>query len=429
MRFFFTVISALILIVSCSPISQKALTKKINVTENKFQDHMGFVLYDPVKQKTIFEHNSARYFTPASNTKIFTLFASLNILGDSIPALRYNETGDSTIIMGTGDPSFLYPNVFDSRRVYDFLNSRPGNLYYTSPGFFTSHFGPGWSWEDYEYSFSSERSPFPMYGNCFEVQKHNDNVHVKPSYFQSFLRTSNDTLKKANVVRSHSSNATTYFPGPSVESKWIKPFMTDSALVVRLLSDTLHRSVKSIVRPSLALDKTVYSIPSDSLYKVMMQESDNFIAEQLLILCATILGDSIKPEVPIEYVTKNFLHDLPDKPVWIDGSGLSRYNLFTPRSIVKVWEKLYKMIPRERLFKIVAIGGMAGTLKNSYKAEQPYIFGKTGTLSNVHCLSGYLVTKKGETLIFSFMNTNFTNPTREVRNSMEEILLLIRDNY
>lgn len=429
MRFFFTVISALILIVSCSPISQKALTKKINVTENKFQDHMGFVLYDPVKQKTIFEHNSARYFTPASNTKIFTLFASLNILGDSIPALRYNETGDSTIIMGTGDPSFLYPNVFDSRRVYDFLNSRQGNLYYTSPGFFTSHFGPGWSWEDYEYSFSSERSPFPMYGNCFEVQKYNDLVQVKPSYFQSFLRTSNDTLKKANAVRSHSSNATTYFPGPSVESKWIKPFMSDSALVVRLLSDTLHRPVKSIVRPSLALDKTVYSIPSDSLYKVMMQESDNFIAEQLLILCATILGDSIKPEVPIEYVTKNFLHDLPDKPVWIDGSGLSRYNLFTPRSIVKVWEKLYKMVPRERLFKIVAIGGVAGTLKNSYKAEQPYIFGKTGTLSNVHCLSGYLVTKKGETLIFSFMNTNFTNPTREVRNSMEEILLLIRDNY
>jgi D-alanyl-D-alanine carboxypeptidase/D-alanyl-D-alanine-endopeptidase (penicillin-binding protein 4) len=161
----------------------------------------------------------------------------------------------------------------------------------------------------------------------------------------------------------------------------------------------------------------------------MMQASDNFIAEQLLLVCANILGDSIMPEIPIEYVKKNFLYDLPDNPIWIDGSGLSRYNLFTPRSIVKLWEKIYQIVPRERLFNIVAVGGESGTIKNLYKGDQPYIFGKTGTLSNVHCLSGYLVTKKGETLIFSFMNTNFTVPTREIRTRMEEFLVLIRDNY
>jgi D-alanyl-D-alanine carboxypeptidase/D-alanyl-D-alanine-endopeptidase (penicillin-binding protein 4) len=237
-----------------------------------------------------------------------------------------------------------------------------------------------------------------------------------------------DTLAEAELSRSPFSNAITYFPGKDTTSRWTRPFITDPSVITNLLSDTLKRDVSIISNYAATPTKTIYSVPSDSLYKEMMQESDNFIAEQLLLICSDIIGDSLKPEITIEYVTKNFLHDLPDRPIWKDGSGLSRYNLFTPRSIVRVWEKMYHMVPRSRLFSLVAIGGVAGTIKNSYRAEKPFIYGKTGSLSNVHCLSGYLVTKKGRTLIFSFMNTNFTAPTRVIRNRMEEILVLIRDH-
>lgn len=426
-RLFLVFILLQILFASCSPVSKTSLNRKFLDTESQFQDHTGFVLYDPQKKKTLYEHNSDRYFTPASNTKIFTLFASLNIIGDSIPAVRYQQKGDSIIFWGTGDPSFLYRNVFDNGRVYHFLRTVPGNLYYASPKYFTTHFGPGWSWEDYDFTFSSERSPFPLYGNTFQIKKTNDDLKITPPYFKSFISIE-DSLQKAKAVRSPYTNYTSYFPGKDTVTSWTKPFMIDSSLVVKLLSDTLGRAVKSFSQQANGPFTTVYSIPSDSLYKVMMQESDNFIAEQLLLICAGIIGDSLKPEIAINYVTKNYFKDLPDQPLWKDGSGLSRYNLFTPRSIVKVWEKMYESIPRERLFKIVAIGGQAGTIRNSYKANTPYIFGKTGSLSNVHCLSGYLITKKGKTLIFSFMNTNFTTPTREIRNRMEEILVLIRDN-
>jgi D-alanyl-D-alanine carboxypeptidase/D-alanyl-D-alanine-endopeptidase (penicillin-binding protein 4) len=175
--------------------------------------------------------------------------------------------------------------------------------------------------------------------------------------------------------------------------------------------------------------RTLYSIPSDSLYAVMMKESDNFIAEQLLLLCSGVISDTLQPEIAIQYSLKFLLHDMIDKPVWVDGSGLSRYNLFTPRSIVQLWRKIYQLVPQERLFQLLAVGGQSGTIKRWYKADRPYIYGKTGSLSNNHSLSGYLVTKKGKILIFSFMNSNFTAPGAEIRNNMQTILTSIYERY
>jgi D-alanyl-D-alanine carboxypeptidase/D-alanyl-D-alanine-endopeptidase (penicillin-binding protein 4) len=161
----------------------------------------------------------------------------------------------------------------------------------------------------------------------------------------------------------------------------------------------------------------------------MMQDSDNFIAEQLLLMCASLLSDSLSTDIAIEHVKKNLLADLVDEPNWVDGSGLSRYNLFTPRSIVQLWEKILYMVPRERLFALLAVGGKSGTIRNWYAKEEPFIYGKTGSLSNQHCVSGYLLTRKGKTLIFSFMNGNFTAPGNEIRRNMQAILNVIYDNY
>ena len=112
----------------------------------------------------------------------------------------------------------------------------------------------------------------------------------------------------------------------------------------------------------------------------------------------------------------------------MDGSGLSRYNLFTPRSVVQLLEKIYAEVPQERLFELLPAGGESGTIKNLYKADTPYVFGKTGTLENNHSLSGFLKTKSGKVLIFSFMNSNYTVPSSEIKAEMEKILLNLRDN-
>ena len=80
------------------------------------------------------------------------------------------------------------------------------------------------------------------------------------------------------------------------------PFKVDPSLSANLLSDTLKRTVQWIEKAGSTNARIVYSIPADSLYKEMMQESDNFIAEQLLLICSGILSDTLQPEIAIEYV-------------------------------------------------------------------------------------------------------------------------------
>ncbi|HEY0608539.1 MAG TPA: D-alanyl-D-alanine carboxypeptidase, partial [Chitinophaga sp.] len=74
------------------------------------QAHVGVCIYDPEKQTYWYEYQDDRYFTPASNTKIFTLYTGLQMLGDSLPAMKYLETDSVLYIKGTGDPSFLHPD-------------------------------------------------------------------------------------------------------------------------------------------------------------------------------------------------------------------------------------------------------------------------------------------------------------------------------
>ncbi len=408
--------------------SSARIVKEIKETENQLHEHVGFYLYDLASKKVKVDYNGAKYFIPASNTKIFTLFTSLKLLGDSISSLKYVTRGDSLILQGMGDPSFFYKNVFDNGKTFNFLKQHQGKLFFSSSNFQTERLGPGWAWDDYNDDYSAERSSFPVYGNTISIRKYLEEVMVfRPALFEADFLKSDEIHPREEIIRDITSNRLTYFKGKRRSNEWTIPFYTSDSLTTTLLSDTLHKEVKRISWTKFDSSKILKTVPVDSLYSVMMKESDNFIAEQLLLQCAAVVSDTLKSEIAIRYSTKNFLTDLPDKPKWVDGSGLSRYNLFTPRSIVFILNKIYEIVPQDRLFKILAVGGGKGTLKNYFKSDMPYVFGKTGALGSVYSVSGFLITRKGKIFVFSFMSNNFISPSSEVRKRMEKMINRIRE--
>jgi D-alanyl-D-alanine carboxypeptidase/D-alanyl-D-alanine-endopeptidase (penicillin-binding protein 4) len=159
-----------------------------------------------------------------------------------------------------------------------------------------------------------------------------------------------------------------------------------------------------------------------------MHQSDNFIAEQLLLLCAGQKTGILKQDTLIRWAKDSIFSFLPQKIRWVDGSGLSRYNLNTPQNNVAILFRLWQMQPQKRLFSLFPEGGNSGTLKGWYKSKDgtPYIYAKSGSMSGVQCLSGYLITRKGKVLIFSFMHNNFVGSGKAWKTAMQEILEQIR---
>ena len=416
-----------VLLSSCLSSNKAFIKNHIEFTEGIYQDHSGFALYDPETHTYIYQHQADKYFTGLSNMKIFTLYTGIMLLDKETPAIQYITKGDSLIFWGTGDPSFLNAKVAPDTKVFDFLKSSDKSLYYSSAHYNNPRFGPGWAWDDYQAYYSAERSPFPIYGNIFNVGKSNDmhRLMLDVPYFKRYFYLGDSSANANPIKRNIDNNEINYSPWTTGFKK-VVPFHYSDHLLTKLLSDTLNRDVTYINKAKPRNVKTFYSIPTDSLYKVMMQDTDNFVAEQLMLVAGSTILDSLNTEKVINYMTEKYLYDLPDEPIWKDGSGLSRYNLTTPRTLVALWEKIYHEVEQERLFRLIATGGKSGTLKNYYKADQPYVFGKTGTMMNNHNLSGFIITKQGKVLIFAYMNNNYTVPSSEIKSSMERLLQEIR---
>jgi D-alanyl-D-alanine carboxypeptidase/D-alanyl-D-alanine-endopeptidase (penicillin-binding protein 4) len=130
----------------------------------------------------------------------------------------------------------------------------------------------------------------------------------------------------------------------------------------------------------------------------------------------------------IDTILKTTLKDVPQKPKWVDGSGLSRYNLFTPNDFVYILNKMKNDFGLERMKVILATGG-EGTLSSYYKNMAGNIYAKTGTLSNNCALSGYLITAKGRLLIFSVINNNYITGATPVRRATERFLNYIQKKF
>jgi len=394
--------------------------------ESFFNGHLtGFMLYDLDSQHVEFEKNSQIRILPASTTKLFTLFASLVILQDSTQTLRYVSAGDTLKIWGSGDPTWKYKEF--AQPDFQKVLGNHSVIQFSDANQVSPSLGYGWQWDDFYYDYSAERSSLPIYGNLVQVQKIGSRVQVSPSFFENQVVPTSKLVKE--LERDFHSNRFYYNPSTYVGRERFIPFLTTPEILVQLAEAETGK--RWIYKPEpLPSDHLVWRASAlTPILKEMMQESDNFLAEQLLFMISDRLFQTLDTERAIEYMVKTYLNDLPDQPKWVDGSGLSRHNLFTPRSMVTLFEKLYRLLPEAELNEYLAIGGKTGTLKNSFQAAEPYIFAKTGSMSNNYSLVGLVKTKSGKNYAFAFMNTNFPYPASTVRKEVEKVMVIVRDGF
>lgn len=411
--------------------ASQSLTKTIKNIASLEDYFYGFVLYDPTISQVLFEQNGHKLFTPASNNKLLTYYAANKMMGDSLPALSYLIREDSLIIRGTGDPMFLSKFDKDSL-VFNFLKSSDKKIFIDFSHFKNGRFGKGWAWDDYKYLYQKEISPLPVYGNEISVCADSlNNISIIPPSLNA--RFTVDTSITRRIERKEYTNDviinTLYEP---LEENAVIPLCTSPDELTVLLSHAIDKEIIQINGESLedSLFRTIYHHSTDSIYYHLLKNSDNFIAEQLILCLSGEILSYLHIQDALDTIQSILYADAPDDHRWVDGSGLSRYNLVSPYRMMWTLDKIQALIPEGDLKKNLPFGD-SGTLNNiflkpaHFKQDdpiKPFVYAKTGTLSNNHNLSGYIYTASGRKLIFSFMNNHYMHPNMSIRQNMHHIL-------
>jgi serine-type D-Ala-D-Ala carboxypeptidase/endopeptidase (penicillin-binding protein 4) len=333
----------------------------------------------------------------------------------------------------TGDPSFLHPD-FSFQPVLEFIRKSQKPVYMINDGWNAEPFGSGWQWDDYNDAYSAERSAFPVYGNCIRwIQEHSGKPEMDSTEFDQSVFIYSIPELDMPVSFDPSPNAKTFFvkrelhenafsisQGSENFAQQDVPFITNGiTTALQLVKDSVGKQiVEKTNADGLIPQGTISSRPLDSLLVPMMHRSDNFLAEQLLLMVSNKLTGTFNESALID----SLKHELkfPSNLQWADGSGLSRYNLFTPKDFISILSRLKTEFPMQRLQAIFPQSGQ-GTL-TSFHAGNNQVTAKTGSMSGVVALSGFITTQSGKQLLFSILVNNHRGSASAIRKQMGVLL-------
>jgi D-alanyl-D-alanine carboxypeptidase/D-alanyl-D-alanine-endopeptidase (penicillin-binding protein 4) len=167
------------------------------------------------------------------------------------------------------------------------------------------------------------------------------------------------------------------------------------------------------------------SPPLRAILPVLMKPSQNQVAELVFRTIGLERGglgtaDSAEAVIRRQLITWGAE---PDGFAIYDGSGLSRRDMLTPETIVRVLDRMQRDTAFAVFYNSMPVAGVDGTLKSRMKGAptEGNVRAKTGTLGSVTSLSGYVTSADGERLIFSILSNNWTTTTKAVRDVIDQI--------
>ena len=194
-----------------------------------------------------------------------------------------------------------------------------------------------------------------------------------------------------------------------------------------------------LIRPALQELAVVPSPPVSVRVREMMKSSDNLHA-QLLLLCVGSRTRASKEGLPTETTDAAGLRAMDQflarvglrrtEYYFEEGSGLSRKNVITPHAVVQLLIEMNHHRAAKEWKESLPVGGVDGTLKSRFTGPPTNgnVRAKTGSLSHVAALSGYLTTVTGEPLAFSILvNQYIPDGQGSARREIDELVELLAE--
>jgi serine-type D-Ala-D-Ala carboxypeptidase/endopeptidase (penicillin-binding protein 4) len=456
---------------------QKIIAEKFE--DSLFGNAQWGVLIKSLKSGEVwYERNSEKLFIPASNEKIITAAAALTALGPDFTFETYlnyeGEIKDSVlsgnlIVSGNGDPTINKYFFNDPRNIFRVwaglikqkgIKKITGNIIGDDKAFENYNYGLGWSYDDLCEDYAAEVNPLQLDENDAVVYitppaNNKGKIKIESNLPDNYLNiinklTLSDTEKTGvSCIKQTGLNSiiidgnirtgsdkiilSISIPNPTLYfTTVLKKVLQESGLVIngeaKYYDETKVRKRRQ--QDLIYIDKH-YSPPLKDILPVMMKRSQNLYAETITRAMGwkrTGLGSFKEGKKVVEEVLKSF-GIKSGTYSYMDGSGLSRYNLISPAQIIQILEGMKKSLYWQDWINSFPVAGIDGTLKNRMKGTKAEgnVRAKTGTMSNIRGLSGYVTTTDGEELVFSFLVNNHLRSAEETENITDNVLEMISD--
>ncbi len=425
-------------------------------------------IYDLTGNKQVYEKDSRKLFHPASNMKILTTAAGLLFLGGNYSfktTVWYTGNVINNIlygdiyVQGGCDPDFVSGDL-DSL-INPILNAGikeiSGHIYFDISMKDSLFWGNGWMWDD-------DPSTDAPYMSALNINDNSVKVFVKPG--EEGKPASVLTDPETDYVNIHNKTSTVFADSDNsinVDRNWID--RTNDIIVTGIISplDTEYTASLNIYKPEeyfaslfirRLLEKGISTAKSggfclvpangvklavrerlfDSVLINLNKVSDNLSAEMVLLaLAEKYYGRPASARNGLKLIDSLIVlaGKDPDDYVLADGSGVSHYNLVTTELINTILQYLYynRNDLFIKLYHSFPVAGIDGTLKTRMRntASENNVHAKTGTLSGVSSLSGYLTTKSRNMLSFSIMIQNFRGSSAAARKFQDDICNIFTD--
>lgn len=422
-------------------------------------------------------YNHDKLVRPASNLKLLTSAAILSQLGSDFKyetviygvGRQEGQTwkGD-VIIRGSGDPS-ISGEFYNEYRFYVFdqlfsqldslgIRRIEGNLIGNNSYFDQQPYPKGWSWEDLSFYYGVEISALSFNDNAVDLQVFaDDDVGETPRiqwfpFDTDYVEFVNDqTISPAqteydefyrrmlgtNTIVLGSKLPRGYYEEESLSILNAAQFFMDTfeqyledggiEITGQVIIDDQVRDWNSDRFKVLA---THWSKPLSELLVQVNTESSNFYTEMMLKTAAAEKYDTQgSTDLGIEMV-KEFAHSMDVDTTDVemsDGSGMASSTLLSPADLTRLLAGMQQHPEFETYFRSLAIAGVNGTLEHRFRGTplERQVHGKTGYVSGVRALSGYITAVSGRKLVFSINTNNYTNKTSYIDRLHKELLIQI----